>query len=156
MVKNNNREGSRMGKEICFYSLSRDEERLIHESIDECLADWWYSLSEVPKPTSTDVITVYGWRRAKVEPCGGLAPLEWLLETLDEEFGDPDGYHTQPEEALSVMQAAEREFLRSVCDAYESWMCEECAEYRVTVRYNNDGFEKIACETIEAMQGHGG
>ncbi len=51
--------------------------------------------------------------------------LEELLETLDDEYGDPDGDNTKP---TKKMREASLELAKVMKEEYVSWMCEPTGE----------------------------
>lgn len=93
-----------------------DGQEQLDSSIDECIERY---LDECEDFDFT--FFVYEFRTMKVNPkC--LNVLEQLLETLDEEYGNPEGCDwTQPTES---MVAAEKVFVEAVLSEYQVWACE--------------------------------
>lgn len=116
-------------REAVFFSCDDGCEYLEHEDPDEAIAaaldDWDVKLFRA----ADAVITVYGFARMypTAESCG--APLESLLETLDEDRGNPDG----PDDATDAMKKAEAVFIAAVLAEYVPWACEAVGESTVNV-----------------------
>lgn len=66
-------------------------------------------------------IEVFGYAPMKPSISFRSYPLESILESLDEEFGNPNGDGTKPTEA---MKEAEKAFIEVIEREYQSWMCE--------------------------------
>lgn len=101
-------------RQVVYWSIARDEERLWHETIKDAVE---YFLDDCPVAPAT--LTAYGF--ARMEPSIGSDSLEDVLEHLDEEHADADGDCTRP---TKRMQVAEADFHRIVLEEYESWACE--------------------------------
>jgi hypothetical protein len=63
--------------------------------------------------------------------------LELLLERLDEEYSDPDGSYTEPNDA---MKAAADVFVSAVLGQYKAWACEPTNE---VVEYTREMVQKL-------------
>jgi hypothetical protein len=59
-----------------------------------------------------------------------MQPLEDILDTLDEEFGNPYGDSFEP---TAKMKDAEQAFLRVVEKEYVPWACEEVCRKEIDV-----------------------
>lgn len=116
-------------KEADFWTCDEDAERLTYEDMDEAIE---YFLDDLlsPKMTAQEVvdvlpktIEVYGYVRDTIKPESYKGHvLEWFLETLDEEYGDPDGDLNDP---TPGMQEAERVFIEAVLKEYVAWPCKK-------------------------------
>lgn len=88
-------------------------------------------LEDLPMDVVREIeeLTVYEHRpmTPELSDCGH--PLEYVLEMLDEEYGNPHRYG----EATEAMKEAEQVFLRAVLAEYQSWMCERTGN-KVTVK----------------------
>ena len=118
-----------MTKSDLFYGMDC-EERLVHQSpedvVEQLLDDSVGRVGEPVEETAdrmTWPIRVVEYRRMELPKPEHLTcnSLKWLLDRLDEEYGDPDGDATEPTE---VMRAAERAFHAVVLAEYVPWMCE--------------------------------
>lgn len=96
------------------------DELLIHYSADEAIED--IIDGRHPDPIdSIGKITVYEYEPRDVNG-RYFYPLEWMLEILDEEYGDPNDCGTEPTEK---MKAAEKVFVDAVLSEYLPWTCEQ-------------------------------
>lgn len=105
--------------EIIFWDAC-ERERLTHSDIDEAIEEY---LDQIASSEWPEIVTVKGYVRLapSIEEYEGTR-VESFLESLDEEYGDPDAYHaTPPSEA---MKAAELVFIKAVLAEYEPWQCE--------------------------------
>ena len=97
---------------------TKDSERLIHRTPDEAIEEM---LDQVPCPIDDFgevVVAEYAPMKCSAD---AERVLERLLESLDDEYGDPDGDYTEPTD--SMKQAAEA-FVRAVVAEYTPWACE--------------------------------
>ena len=127
---------------------SADEEySYAYDTLDKAIAetlDYLY-------PNIPETLTMIGWRRmlAHADPDWVL---EVVLENLDEELADPDGFDgTRPTQAMK--EAAEA-FCSVIMREYVPWACEEVCREVVNVkewaRENDTGlFQEI--EKMEAV-----
>ena len=112
--------------------MNQPEEPLFGLLDDELLSS---SIEEVTDrfPDGTPVeVRVFRKMRVRVE---GLADrlLESLLEDLDEDYGDPDGFTSNPTEPTDSMKAAAKQFVEAVVKEYKVWACEPTGEAIKTV-----------------------
>jgi len=112
------------GKEPVLWG-SPDEERLEYADEDVAIEA---ILDGIDGPLP-ETITICGFARMEVDTLR-LNPLEDCLETLDEEYGDPDGEYSESTEA---MKEAERVFLAAIKKEYTTWACEEVCRKEITV-----------------------
>lgn len=114
-------------RKIVFYDCDPDAEHLYHETIADAVVAEVYRFPPMDMP---ETVAVYGW--ARMVPAiddGGL--LEYILEHLDEEYGDPEAaVATAPTE---TMEAAAREFAAVIEREYEGWACERVSVETVRV-----------------------
>lgn len=122
-----------------IYWDCRQSERLQNtepdEEIEQWLDDAWEP--EFEKMTREQVlaalpktIELIGFKRMEasaVEYTGNV--LDSLLESIDEEYGDPDNYS----EPTAEMKDLERAFIEGVLKLYTPWACEESAKRTVVV-----------------------
>jgi hypothetical protein len=101
------------GDEVLFCQTIDD---YIELSIDDCDEDYY--------------ITVYGYERMSVS-VDYKSVLDHVLEHLDEEYGDPDGDYTLPNE--NMIKAA-REFAVTIENEYEPWTCQVIGCVEVDVK----------------------
>ncbi len=120
-----------------FWSCRDDEEQLSHTDRDEAVEAYLDDLLN-PGMTAAEVleelpgtVDVFGFARAEID-AGRWAKLctEELLHCLDDEYGDPNGDFTKPNEA---MLAAANAFVAAVLAEYEPWMCEQVHKETVKV-----------------------
>lgn len=137
-------------REPVFFSCDPDQEHLRHTEPDEAIEAHLDDLEAMP-----ETVTVHGFARmpVKKERTERLAAdhLELLLETLDEELGDPE-FRTKPTE---VMTAHARRFVTSVVEEYEVWACEKISEETVNsqqwaARYRPDWIEALSSPEVTA------
>lgn len=108
---------SKEKKKVEFWDLP-DAEWLYHTDKNdaiEAIIDSWH-----PKPIE-GTFELCGYARMSIGP-GYLDVLGYVLERLDEEYGDPDGYTgTEPTQA---MKDAEKAFIDTIVSEYFVWACE--------------------------------
>ena len=104
---------------------SPDDERLEYIDEDEAIEE---ILDDIDGPLP-EAITICGFARIEINTLR-LHPLEDCLDTLDEDYGDPDGEPAHPTEA---MKEAERVFLETIKKEYTPWMCEEVCRKEISV-----------------------
>jgi hypothetical protein len=99
---------------------------LTYEDIDDAIGD---VLADIPTDERPRTIEVYAFRpmEVKVNPEDILSP---ILESLDEDFGNPHGDYSEP--TTKMLEAAK--LLARVIDAeYDSWACESFGVVEVDV-----------------------
>ncbi len=96
----------------------------VDEAVEACL-DGHLGVAQWPTE-----LTVYCWERMKpkVDP---RDVLEYVLEHLDEEMGDPDNY--EGFEATETMKAAAEVFARVIEHEYVAWAYEPVNKKKYTV-----------------------
>ena len=102
-----------------------EEERLQYSDKEDVIEAILEDFDELP-----ETIEVCGYARMNINLGGAYGPLERILESLDEEYGDPDGDGSEPTEA---MKEAEKAFMAVIAQEYEPWACEEIARETVNV-----------------------
>jgi hypothetical protein len=100
-----------------FFTCDQDEERLTFTDPDEAIENYLDDLDD-PLP---EEVTVYGFAPIQatrsVDAIAG-GHLEALLESLDEEYGDP----------------GDRTYVAAVLAEYKPWACEQVSSEAVNVR----------------------
>lgn len=127
-----------------FYGLA-DEENLTHEDPEEAAEDYWdCGNEEFP-------VRIYEFQPADLTP---IIPntarriLLRLLEELDEDFGNPDSDNRQ--EATEAMKKAAEDFVRTVWDEYDPWVCNSTG---IMFEYApGSEWEKIYKDTVDALE----
>jgi len=112
------------GKEPVFWG-SPDNERLEYSDEDEAIEGILDNMND-PLP---ETITICGFARMEISTLY-LHPLEDCLDTLDEEYGDPE---EEPTQSTETMKKAERVFLDIIKMEYTPWMCEEVCRKEIDV-----------------------
>jgi hypothetical protein len=99
-----------------YWAVLGTEERLVYTTVDEAIEHW---LDAMPAAEFVDTVTVQEFApvRAEISPD---SVLDFVLENLDEEYGDPDGDQT---ERTLAMQTAEQAFINTILAEYEPWNC---------------------------------
>lgn len=139
------------------YYDCRDSESLSHETVDEAiedLLDSWSSPScdMVALIQEQSPITVTAYRCAEILEAEwtqrAVNAAEFILESLDEEYGDPDGSSREKEQSLGAALAP---VIRAWCkEHHQPWQCNpsgervyEADEVEAMMRkYNKDWFEE--------------
>jgi len=115
----------------CFWHHDKDAERLVSESVDEAVERF---LDDLPPEMWPETLKVYGFAPAELPGTDSLigfgGPLEGLLESLDEEYGDPEDYHCR----TNKMEEAERVFVDTVLSEYQVWTHEPVCSQEIHVR----------------------
>ena len=114
-----------------FWTCVDGEEILRHETRDEAIEAYLDDCFNVPAKFSDlpETVTLHGFSPMKVS-VGSCGALESMLESLDEEYANPDGDPTKPTEKMRTAEAA---FIAVVESEYVPWMCEEVASEEVNV-----------------------
>lgn len=113
-----------LGKNFRLWSTG-DEERLIYESADEAIE---YYIDDCHPMPIKDIgeVTVYEYKPMDVEKYLSAKNLvEDLLESLEDDYGDPDGDGTKPTERM--IEAAEQ-FIKVIEHEYVPWAMEKTGE----------------------------
>lgn len=121
----------------CAYYDREGAESLHFDSLDEYLEDCLQHdvsdpISELLADDAT--VEVFGYRRmmpSRLE----CQFLEQLIQDVDEERGDPDGYHTPiNDESRSVLEAAENAFINLFLSHYDPYGRESVVKIIVPFR----------------------
>jgi hypothetical protein len=112
-------------KKAKFWADGSDE-ILTYEDIDDAIGDVLYDIPDDEMPKTIEVYAFFPMA-VKVNPEDILSP---ILESLDEDLGDPNGDYSQP--TAKMLRAAEH--LARVIEAeYDPWACEEVGVVEVDV-----------------------
>lgn len=113
-------------KRKAVYWGAPDEERLIHDDMDEAIEAIF---DEWPDPL-TGMVTVCGYARMEVSAhyLDAESILEDILERLDEEYGNPDGDRS---EATPPMLDAAKALVAAIKAEYVPWACEEVERHEI-------------------------
>jgi hypothetical protein len=112
------------GREIvCWDEPDREDLRYTdeYEAIEGILEDWDGPLE--------GTLIICGYARMLVGTAY-MHPLEDILDTLDEEFGNPYGDLSEP---TPKMKQAEAAFLKVIEEEYVPWACEEVCRKEIDV-----------------------
>lgn len=101
-----------------------EAERLYASDKDEAIES---ILDDFDEPPETVVVCGYAEMKVNFESYG---PLEDVLESLDEEYGDPDGDRA---EATEAMIEAEEAFMAVIAKEYKTWACEEVSRETINI-----------------------
>ncbi len=114
-------------KKPVFWGL-KDQERYHHTDMGDAI----YEILDAKWPNLPDTLTLVGMSPQKVSghPVDPDRLVEMVLETLDEEFGDPEEYS----EPTPMMKVAAEVFVAAVVDEYKVWTCEKVTEETVDVK----------------------
>jgi len=108
-----------------------DDEQLTHTEMDDAIESELEGMED-PLPETIDVC---GFARSmpNAKRLAGDV-LERLLENLDAEYGNPDGYMEYTDQYLESMKAAAEEFVAAVLDKYTVWACDFVKREKVNVQ----------------------
>ena len=113
--------------EIDYWDCREYAEQLSHGDIEEAVENYLDGLYQKDWP---ETLTVFGHVRMK--PLDEeFSDLERLLETLDEEYGDPDG--DGPEQTPAMIEA-EKAFIEVMRKEYHVWACEQVTTREINVQ----------------------
>lgn len=104
-------------------------ERSRHLDIASAIEEIVDGLGALPD-SDDECIVVEGWTRRSAEGFLDGSIIERALESLDDEFGDPDGGYSEPTPAMREAEAA---FIRAVLAEYPVWSCYTAVLVRVPV-----------------------
>lgn len=136
-----------------YYDFDKGGE-LRHESVGELIADWAdTNCSRVGEPVSVTLdlvppagLFVAAWQRRKIEEryiiAAALAATDTACESIDEEFGDPEGSPSFYDHAHEQLAASIADALREALVDWTPWTCERVAERR----FSRDEVEAILRE----------
>lgn len=98
------------------------EERFTYTTIDEVVSAYLDELSTFP-----ECLTVREYAPMKVTKADMPYILDRVLESLDDEYGDPEGDNA---EATPLMRKAEEQFIKVILREYQPWACEKTGRVR--------------------------
>lgn len=144
-MKNNN-QGS--CESIVFWDCDADTEVLRHETVDEAVTAFIEELgSKDVFGILDEPLSVYGYERMEPDELKyGASVLDFLLESIDETYGNPEG---NPYDVTKEMKDASEVFVKTVIEEYSSWACEPVTEIKVNVR---EWVKKIHPEWMEKLR----
>jgi len=121
-------------REIVFWEVGDENERLFHATQDEAIYDWVSdNTCDGVDPHSWRIPTtlqVCGYARMAVEPPDPERLLEDLFEPYEEEYGDPDGMWTPTAKMRELAEA----FVTAVWAEWRPWACEMVKHETVDLR----------------------
>lgn len=114
-----------MRNDDTMWGQEGDEE--LKDCVEDVVSDYLEEVtpSEVTRETT---LTILGWKRREVTAYAIVrngAPLDKILEWLDEDYGGVDDYIEQSEPARAAMRDAELRFAEAVAANFVSWRCEQ-------------------------------
>lgn len=110
---------------IDFWSCQDGDEHLRHTDINDAIEEHLDASQE-----NEGMAKVYGYQREVIKGSDLWDPLESILESLDEEYGDP-GEASEPTEG---MKKATEEYLAKVAAEYKPWACKIVKEVEVNIQ----------------------
>jgi len=102
---------------IDYWAEEYDDGGLSHVEIEEALIDVLDNCEDGEAP---EEIVVTGYERATIT-LSGARILDWVLEYVDERYGDPDGAREQ--DTAAMMPAADA-LAASIVEHYDGWACD--------------------------------
>jgi len=111
------------GREVVYWG-QRDANQLTYTDKDEAIEE---ILDGIDKFPSTIEICGYAEMRPN---WAHYAPLESMLDNLDEEYGDIDGGYTEP---TPDMKKAEEAFMSVIAEEYKPGACEVITQETIDV-----------------------
>jgi hypothetical protein len=104
-------------KEAKYWSCNQDEELLTATTIDEAVQEFIDGCEEIPIK-----VKVFGSAPMEVKwDYYGERALRDMLESIDEDYGDPDNSTDITDE----MEKAAKEFAEKISKLYHVWGCEQ-------------------------------
>lgn len=121
-----------MSEEVKYWSCNRDADYLTHQSIEFAIDEF---LEDVEPPEWPDEVVVYGFAPMEVRFSGYARDnmLDELVESLDEDYGDPYG-NSDDYRPSDAVKAKADELLRLMEAEYPCWTCEEVETVTVPLR----------------------
>jgi hypothetical protein len=125
-------------REAKFYSCAEDSETLTCATVREAIEQFLDECHEDP-----ETVTVYGFAPMLVDKkLFAAKALDYLLEWLEDEFGDPDRISSC--EATEAMKTSALALVETVLSEFEVWACEKVAEQTINLsewraKQNNQG-----------------
>ena len=116
-------------RKIAFYDCSKYAEVLEHRDRDEAISCYLDDIEPEHWP-ETVTVTAYAPMELPSNVQAWLSPLDDMLETMDEEYGNPEGDATEPS---ATLREAERVFVEAVVAEYHVWMHEDISTEEVNV-----------------------
>jgi len=112
-----------------FYTYNEQAETYFHRDLDEAIQE----VVDLRNPAFAEKITIYGFAPKEISDTYrealAIDMLDYLLEKLDDDYGNfNEGADRQPSGV-----AAAREFVRTVINEYEVFVCEKVATIEVNV-----------------------
>jgi len=118
-----------MSEKIVAWGLE-DDERLSHSEMDDAIESVLDGIGDLNAPPETIEMCGFIHKKPSVKR-EATGALDRILESLDEEYGDPDGGYI---EATDSMKDAAQEFVAAVLDEYTVWACEIVKRETVNVQ----------------------
>jgi hypothetical protein len=122
-----------------YYSTSADDERLVHEDIDDCICEYLESRPGAIIDAVAGGLTVHAWVRDEIdletEAKDQLVSwVERMSEEILEEYGDPDGQSKDVfgAEAVEAFKTAVTPALKTLLSTVVPWQCSAIEERTFT------------------------
>jgi hypothetical protein len=116
-----------MNEKIEFWDCSDQTEILMWDNLNEAVE---MHLDDRPRDEWPEMLTVYGYAREIPEWSRWPARvLERLLESLDDDYGNPEDATAETD----GMKLAAEEFIRKVAAEYQVWSCKRVATEEINV-----------------------
>jgi hypothetical protein len=78
-----------------------------------------------------ETLTLHGYSRVKITGVNVDSPLEYVIERLDDEYGNPDSDGT---DITPAMEQAEQIFIDAILEEYVPWTCEHVVEKQINIK----------------------
>jgi hypothetical protein len=111
-------------EKVCTAWACNDPEQATCESAEDAIEE------ALEGAEITGTLTLKGYVAMPVHYAPIWGPLECMIETLDEEFSDPDGDGTTP---TAAMQEAEKVFIAAVLAEYKNHWLEDVYSEQIDV-----------------------
>lgn len=119
-----------MSKEQPTYWGFNGDDRLTCTTIDELVEKFYDEYEGNALPEEIEIV---GFNRMIINDNNNIYSknvINGLLESLDEEYGNPDDDYTSP---TPSMTEAAKEFVSKILVEYEPWACEEVCKLKVKI-----------------------
>ena len=116
-------------QEVVYYGGEGDE-RLSCSTVDEYMES---VLDIMPMEKWPETIRVSSFIRLTVDR-REVALLDDVLDRLDENYGDPEGYAADAYQPTKEMRDAEKALQDLILKHYKPWMCEDVSSEEVNVK----------------------
>ena len=119
-------------REVVFWSCEQVDEELHHTDADDAVESYLDDVDAIDWEDADATVTVYGYARMPVS-AHVRSGMEGILESIDEELGDPNNTRRIHEMVTPGMENAFQALVDAIEKDYQPWACEVVEKREVNV-----------------------